>query len=419
MLEYIKQGIAAHAATALKSKCAWLFAPAFNEKTEKDMQKYKNLFIKAAAILVATCAFFFSACDSGDITDDPIDSGSGFSPDNGIRVSSVSFNVIDETSRQEYEKLELSKVIENSLSSIVTLTVQTETATVVTSGVAIANSEDGSDTYIVASHQSVAGAKSVVAKYSFAGESISFSTDDGTLKPVGTDPQTDICVIRLSGKLPIALIYDDELYSGEEIVASGNLLADGTLLSTRGILSSVSYLAEASEGKSVNYLLTDAYVKASGSGGVFLERGGFFAGLLTSLSEFRQTSISAVVPAGTVKEVASAIIENGYVPGRYKLGISVADNRYSWGITTGVEVTELAADGSLYAAGEGLKVGDVLRSITISGTNYGVTRADTFLYYLYGADITVGDVITFSVERGKTQLTVSIQIKQYNYFDEN
>lgn len=382
-----------------------------------------NLFKKAlrcaALIMAVIAALSLFACEKNEQPATPEEPVSGFSPDQSVRVSSVAFTVIDETSRAEYEKLPLTEVLENALLCTVTLTVQTESGTSVASGVAIARSTDGADTYVVASHQSMAGAKSVVAKCELGGESVTFSTDDGTLNPVGSDPQTDICVIRVSGSLPIVAMYDDELYIGEAVAAAGNLLADGTVLCTRGVLSNVNYLFDAGEGKTANYLLTDAYVKPSGSGGLFLERGGFFAGLVTSLSELKQAEISAVIPASVVKEICAAIIQNGFVPGRYKLGISVADNRYSWGITTGVEVTEVAADGSLYAGGDGLKTGDILRSVTIGGTTYSINRAESFLYYLYGANVSVGDVLTFSIERGKTQLTLSVTVTQYNYFDEN
>lgn len=376
--------------------------------------------IKTAALITAAivvCGLF--ACNEPEQVVDTDEPTADFSPDQSVRVTSVAFTVIDESSRAEYEKLPLTEVLENALASTVALTVQTESATAITSGVAVACSTDGQDTYIAATHQSVAGAKSVVARYENGGETLTFSTDDGTLKPVGSDPQTDICVMRVSGKLPIVATYDDEFYVGESVAAAGNLLADSTLLSTRGVLSNVNYLFNAGEGKTSRYLLTDAYVKPSGSGGLFLERGGFFAGLITSLSDFKQTQICAVIPAPVVKEVCAAIIQNGYVPGRYKLGVSVTDNRYSWGVTTGVEVTEVSQDGSLYAGGEGLKVGDILRAVTINGTTYVINRAENFLYYLYGENIGVGDVLTFSIERGKTQLTLAITVVQYNYFDEN
>lgn len=384
----------------------------------------KNSLLKKSLRLAALIMAVIAACglfacgetEQPDVTDEPV---SDFSPDQSVKVTSVAFTVIDESSREEYEKLPLTEVLETALASTVALTVQTDSGTTVTSGVAVACTVDGQATYIATSHQSVAGAKSVVARYESGGKTLTFSTDDGTLKPVGSDPQTDICVIRVSGKLPLVAMYDDELYIGEAVAATGTLLADSTLLATRGVLSNVNYLYSAGEGKTVRYLLTDAYVKPSGLGGLFLERGGFFAGLITTLSELKQTQISAVIPASVVKDVCAEIIKNGYVPGRYKLGISVTDNRYSWGITTGVEVTDVSQDGSLYAGGDGLKVGDILRSVTINGTTYGINRAESFLYYLYGENISVGDVLTFAIERGKTQLTISITVVQYNYFDEN
>lgn len=394
------------------------------------MKNKKNKFIKLCAIVLSALAAFsaLSAASCGEdvLPDNSEQPGGGFKVNDDVRVTSVNFTVIDQTSRQEYEKLPLTEIIENAKKCVVTLNVKTDSATSIISGVSIANSADGQDTYVVASHKALAGAKSVTANLNgdFSatdGESkLEFSTDDGTLSPVGSDPQTDVCVVRLNGKLPTAVICDDpDMAEGEPTVAVGNLLSEKTVLSTHGIIASTNYSADAGEGKTARYLLTDAYTKSGAGGGVFYERGGYFAGLIGSLSEFRQTNITCVIPASVIKEVCSAIIKDGYVSGRYKLGISVADNRYSWGITTGVEVTEVSKDGSCYADGGGLRTGDILRSVTFGGTTYSINRAETFLYYVYGADLKVGDVMRFSIERNRTQLVVDVVIKQYNYFDYN
>ena len=391
---------------------------------------YKIKFLKICALVCSAVAVFgmFSAasCDSGNSSVTPEKPSGGFKTNDEVRVTSVNFTVVNEESRGEYEKLPLTEIIENAQKSIVTLTVKTESATTTVSGVAVAASNDGKDTYVVVPHKSLVGAKSVTASASKKlqtpeeEKTLEFSSDDGTLTPVGTDPQTDILVIRLSGALPLAVICDDpDMSAGEPTVAVGNLLGDKNILSTHGIISSDEYIASVGEGKTARYILTDAYSGSNAGGGLFYERGGYFAGLISSLSEFKQSNVTCVIPASTIKDVAAAIIKDGYVKGRYKLGVSVADNRYSWGITTGVEVTELAKDGSFYNDGNGLKTGDILRSITFGGTTYSINRAETFLYYVYNSSLKMGDIVYFQLERNRTQLTIAIEIKQYNYFDYN
>ena len=392
---------------------------------------FKTKFLKICALCVSAVAVFgmFSAasCDSGDSSVAPEKPSGGFKTNDEVRVTAVNFTVVNAESRGEYEKLPLTEIIENAQKSIVMLAVKTESATTTVSGVAIAASDDGNDTYVVVPHKALVGAKTVTASASKKlqtaedeDKALEFSSDDGTLTPVGTDPQTDICVIRLNGALPLAVICDDpDMSVGEPTVAVGNLLGDKNILSTHGIISSDDYIANVSEGKTARYILTDAYSGSSAGGGVFYERGGYFAGLISSVSEFKQANITCAVPASVIKDVAAAIIKDGYVEGRYKLGVSVADNRYSWGITTGVEVTELAKDGSFYNDGNGLKTGDILRSITFGGTTYSINRAETFLYYVYNSNIKVGDIVYFQLERNRTQLTIAIEIKQYNYFDYN
>ena len=394
------------------------------------MRNLKRIILGATAIL-SSAAIFLSGCGGNNGGNGDSGSSGGFSPDRTVKVEDVIFTVVDETSRAEYEKLPLVTVIKNALESVVTLTVKTQSGkTGIYSGVVVgqsANQKDDKqkDSYIAVSHTSIIDAESVTVT---ASDGSSYSTDNGTLSPVGSDPWTDVCVLRASGEIKAAVLYNEEsLDAGEKVVAVGNLLGDGTVLSTGGIVSAI-YNASVGEGRYQNMLLTDAYCKKGSLGaGVFCENGGFLIGLTSLRDEFSSSDVTPAVTAKTLQAVCSEIIESadGVVAGRYKLGIAVEDNRSSWGVTTGIVVKELAPDGCMYADGNGLRVGDVLLDFTVGNTHYPISssnmHAADFIERLYAlcveTPVEVGDVITFRVERGRTETQISIEIKQYNYFE--
>lgn len=391
-------------------------------------------FKKITALTVAALTVLnFGACinyvtpDNGGTSSDISvirPSGEGALPVNIVTV--------DKTLMEEYFNAPLSETISRASKSVVTVVAsysdgKGSTVKTSASGVVMGFSEglDESFSYIVIPHHLIVGASSV---------SVYEAGSDVALVPnlIGTDPQTDLCVLRVDKKLDPAFLCDEPIGSaGESVIGSSvitiaSALGNNMLIASRGIVSAENYLYSVGEGKYESYLLTDAYVSAySSGGGLFSEVGGVLMGIINGSIDAKNGWSGYVLPASTVKDVCKQIVSNEehYVYGRYKLGFEVEDVRTAWGVPESVKFTDVSTDGSFYGNGSGIKVGDIIKSFKVgeNGEWISVNLAQDVYDWFYDKlkdEITVGTVVTFKIERNGTSDDVAVTIQQYKYFTE-
>lgn len=391
-------------------------------------------FKKIAALTVAALTVLnFGACinyvipDNGGTSDDIsviTPSGEGAIPVNIVTV--------DKTLMSEYFSAPLAETISRASKSVVTVVAsysdgKGSTVKTSASGVVIGFSEsaDVDFSYIVIPHHLIVGASSV---------SVYEAGSDVVLVPnlIGTDPQTDLCVLRVDKKLEPAILCDEPLGSetqstvGSSVITIAGALGNNMLIASRGIVSAENYLYSVGEGKYESYILTDAYVSAySSGGGLFSEAGGVLIGIINGSIDSKNGWSGYVLPVSTVKDVCYEIVTNKdhYVSGRYKLGFEVEDVRTAWGVPESVKFTDVSTDGSFYGNGSGVKVGDVIKSFKVGedGEWISVNLAQDVYDWFYDKlkdDIKVGTTITFKIERNGTSDEVAVTIEQYKYFTE-
>lgn len=381
--------------------------------------KFKAINLLTIILVVLISTFSISGCFTPQETSDNKTSDEQtdyFKPSISDEKSEVIFTFVDESLYGEYVEEDLPKVIERVSESVVQIVVETSGTSAFYSGVVIGNSSDGKYSYIVTCHHSIVGATKVRVIACDGDESKTFSAS-----PVGTDPQTNLCVIQVSGTLTPAVFYGSASTSvsvGESVITVANALATEEVIASLGIVSSSNYIVSAGEGKENKYVLTDAYANSySAGGGAFLTKGGFLLGIIDpSSNKIWQGSI---IPSEVVQSVCTEIIEKKVVEGRYKLGVTVSDSLTAWGVLESIIVSAISTDGSLYANGAGLRVGDVIRSVSYSKTgDFYPASANDFYDYLYNeCNFEIGDKITFFIERNNTNDTVTVTISQYDYFD--
>lgn len=401
---------------------------------------------KIIFVLLCVCIFIgvaFSGCYipkndeySADNSQDSV-----FSRDETSYVASVNFTIADREQMQSYENEPLSDIIERVSESVVTVEAESSGGKTYGSGVVIATSDDNSTSYIAISHHIIVGAQTVGVK-------AKGDTKIRLAKPIGTDPETDLCVIAVSGALNKVVFYPENgifekedgkqgsdaeipqadteqsrIQAGKSVISVADPFGTGYITASRGIIGMLGYMADAGEGKYTEYMLTDAFTNEySTGGGIFTEQGGYLAGIITDGINNKSKWGGFVLPVETVQKVCEEIIENGYVLGRYKLGFTVEDNRSGWGITESIKVTDVAEDGSFYADGNGLRKGDLIRSFSYKGTDYNISKSEQLYGYFYdtfvnGKEIlSVGDRIKFKIERNGTEQEIDLVIKQYDYF---
>ena len=161
---------------------------------------------------------------------------------------------------------------------------------------------------------------------------IKVHTDDGKLysaEIVGTDPLTDLAVIKIEAKdgekFPYAVFGDsDALEVGELAVAIGNPsgMLEGSV--TAGIISALQRTLQV-DGLEMNVLQTDAAINAGNSGGALLNSFGEVIGINTAkLSGDGSTifdGIAFAIPSNYARPILQDLKDHGKVMDRVQLGI--------------------------------------------------------------------------------------------------
>ncbi len=197
-----------------------------------------------------------------------------------------------------------------------------------------------------------------------------------TARLVGTDPKTDIAVIKIDAtNLPHVTLTDSEkLRVGDIVFAIGNPLGIGQTV-TMGIVSAtgrknVNLLTDRAPDAYEDFIQTDAAINMGNSGGALVDAKGRLVGINSGIATNNRGNIGIgfAVPINLARHVMSSLIEHGTVVRGY-LGVSsetltpeIAD---SFGLpkdTRGVVVTDLSPpDGP--AAKAGIRREDVITGV--------------------------------------------------------
>jgi serine protease Do/serine protease DegQ len=194
-----------------------------------------------------------------------------------------------------------------------------------------------------------------------------------TARVIGTDPKTDVAVIKIEAEnLPAATLADSsKLRVGDVVFAIGNPLGVGQTV-TMGIISAtgrrVGILDEV--GGYEDFIQTDAAINQGNSGGALIDARGRLVGINSAIISTSQGNIGIgfSIPINLANSIMNSLIETGSVSRGY-LGVSTdaltPDMVESFGLKAdakGVIITDLnPADGP--AAKAGLKREDIITAI--------------------------------------------------------
>jgi serine protease Do len=185
-----------------------------------------------------------------------------------------------------------------------------------------------------------------------------------TAKVIGTDPETDLAVVKIEGRdLPTLVIGDsDAVKVGDAVLALGNPLGVGETV-TSGIISA--------KGRTTNgdgyqdFLQTDAAINHGNSGGALVNAAGQLIGIPSQIMSVSEGNIGLgfAIPSNMAKHVMDQLVMNGKVR-RAKLGVTVQRITPEMASTLGLPSANGAlisnVDAGSAAAKAGLKQGDVV-----------------------------------------------------------
>jgi Do/DeqQ family serine protease len=204
-----------------------------------------------------------------------------------------------------------------------------------------------------------------------AADEIEVATPDGKklrAKVVGSDPDTDIAVLRVDAENLPAITFgsSDNLRVGDIVLAIGNPLGIGQTV-TSGI---VSALGRTGLGINTfeNFIQTDAAINQGNSGGALLDSRGNLVGINTAILSQNGGSIGIglAIPASMAKTVMEQIIKSGTVTrgwigvGLQAITPEIAES-FKLGSNRGVIINEIVRGGPADKAG--VTLGDILVSI--------------------------------------------------------
>jgi serine protease Do len=213
-------------------------------------------------------------------------------------------------------------------------------------------SEDG---YILTNSHVVEDADRIVVSF----------MDGGELEAdlVGTDPNTDIALIRVHGEGPfhaLALGDSDPVRPGDWVVAVGNPYGLSHTV-TAGIVSA-KHRRDILGGRYDDFIQTDAAINPGNSGGPLVDLNGEVIGINTAIKP-AANAISFTVPINMAKKILPQLKASGRVV-RGWLGVVIQDvpqelaDEWGLGAARGAFVQQVQPSGPAQTAG--IERGDVI-----------------------------------------------------------
>ncbi|MFA5011298.1 MAG: Do family serine endopeptidase [Ignavibacteria bacterium] len=192
-----------------------------------------------------------------------------------------------------------------------------------------------------------------------------------TAKLVGTDPNTDIAVIKIDAdNLTVSSVGNsDNVQVGQWVLAIGNPMGLNNTV-TAGIVSALGRNINI-DGNSYainNFIQTDAVINPGNSGGALVDINGLVVGINAAIKTTTgyYQGYGFAIPINIAKNVASELIKNGKIERGY-IGVSIkdVDSKEAKGLglekARGVLIQNVIKGGAGDDAG--LKTGDIVFSV--------------------------------------------------------
>jgi serine protease DegQ len=228
-------------------------------------------------------------------------------------------------------------------------------------------------------------------------------------KVVGTDPETDLAVVRITAGNLTAITFgqSDQARVGDVVLAIGDPFSVGQTV-TMGIVSAVGReIGTANPFGS--FIQTDAAINPGNSGGALVDTAGNLIGINTLI--FSRSGgyqgIGFAIPVSLAKRVLEQIIETGTVT-RGWFGVDVADITPELAESLGLKGTRGAIVGAIErgspAERGGMKLGDVI--VAVDGRDVANTSAALAAI----AEIPPGKSVPVRVLRRNQDLSMDVQV---------
>ena len=186
-----------------------------------------------------------------------------------------------------------------------------------------------------------------------------------TAEVVGSDPQTDLAVVRIDadGLQPAELGTSENLKTGEWVVAAGNPFGLSSTI-TAGIVSATGR-SRVGVADYEDFIQTDAAINPGNSGGPLVNLDGQVVGINTAIFSRGggNNGIGFAIPIDMARSVMDELMADGRVVRGY-LGVFIQNltegiaGSFGYNSNRGALISDVKADSP--AAAAGLQVGDII-----------------------------------------------------------
>ncbi|MBT8048516.1 MAG: Do family serine endopeptidase [Xanthomonadales bacterium] len=262
---------------------------------------------------------------------------------------------------------------------------------------------DDREGFVITNNHVIAGA-----------DDISVTLSDGRsfrAEVIGTDPDTDLAMVRIPAKDLQALPFADSnrLRVGDFVVAVGNPFGLGQTV-TSGIVSALGRTGVRGL-EFQNFIQTDASINPGNSGGALINLRGELVGINSAIftPSGGNVGIGFAIPSAMVRYVMDQLSSFGEVR-RGTLGLSVQNltddlaGAFDLEKGKGVLVAEVAAGSAAEKAG--LRAGDVIQAIA----GYPVRNAQEF--HNYEGQFPVGEQLALEIIRNGSPTTLRVEVEE-------
>jgi serine protease Do len=237
------------------------------------------------------------------------------------------------------------------------------------------------------------------------------SLQDGTeysAKVVGTDPKTDLAVLKLNATgLPAIQMTDSEgVEVGDTVLAIGNPFGIGQTV-TSGIVSATGRSAIGLDYE--DFIQTDAAINPGNSGGALVDAEGRLIGINTAILSRSggNQGIGFAIPSNLARDVMENLIADGKVVRGY-LGVMIQDltpaiaKKFKSDAKSGALVGDVTAKSP--AAEAGIESGDVITEFA------GRPVRSSHSLRLQVARIKPGEKVDLKVMRGNAEKAITVKV---------
>ena len=221
---------------------------------------------------------------------------------------------------------------------------------------------------------------------------------------VGTDPETDLAVLRIEAKglQPITFADPTSVQIGDIVLAVGDPFGVGQTV-TQGIVSATGR-NRLGINTFENFIQTDAAINPGNSGGALVDASGHLVGINTAIYSRSGGSqgIGFAIPVSLARQVMEQIIATGRVS-RGWLGVSARDVIHeTTGAAAGAALVAVQRGGPADRAG--LRAGDTVVSINGKGIS------DTAALINETAALSPGTQAQFKILRGREAVSLAVEL---------